>query len=231
MLPNVSRERLQATDALDELKPLLRGWSHALAAVISVGLTVALGVRSYDDPIRLLSLLVFGVSTIQLYAVSAIFHIGSWRGRRYAMWRTLDHASIFVVIAGTYTPFCVNVMSGWQGPAVLVLIWILAFGGVALTLATPALQRRLMVPLCVGMGWLAVVPGSSVAQVLPLPAVATLIGGGLLYTIGAIIFASQRPDPYPRIFGFHELFHLFVVAGNAAFFAAIWIWVLPFPRP
>jgi hemolysin III len=188
-------------------------------------------MSSYEDPPRLLSMLVYGLSTIVLFATSAAYHIGPWHGRRYAVLRALDHANIFVVIAGTYTPFCVNVLSGWLGPTILVVIWALAAAGVTLSVTTLRLPRWATVALYVGMGWVAVVPAPSVVGLLPLAAVGTLVGGGLLYTAGAIIYARRRPDPLPTVFGFHELFHIFVIAGNAAFLAVIWIWVVPFPRP
>ena len=212
-------------------KPLLRGWSHALALVAAVAVTLALALRTRDDPPRLLSMLVYGLSMIALYGVSAAYHLGPWQGRRRTLIRALDHANIFVVIAGTYTPVCVNVLSGWLRPAVLVLIWTLAAVGVASSIFTLALPRRATVALYLGMGWVAVVPAPALVGALPGQAIALLLGGGLLYTAGALVYARRRPDPFPHIFGFHEVFHLFVIAASAAFLAVIWTWVVPFPRP
>lgn len=176
-------------------------------------------------------MLAYGLSMIELYAVSAVYHLRAWQGRGRGIVRALDHANIFILIAGTYTPFCVNVLSGWLGPTVLVLIWTLAAVGVMCSVLTLAMPRWATVALYLGMGWVAVVPSPSLVRVLPLTAVGLLVGGGLLYTTGAIIYARRWPDPLPSVFGFHELFHLFVVAGSAAFLATIWIWVVPFPRP
>ncbi len=103
-----------------QAEPLLRGWFHAIAAVGSVSSTIGLLLQTLDDPIRLVSLLVFGLSMIELYTVSAIYHVGWWKGRRRTVLRALDHANIFVLIAGTYTPICVNVLSGWLRVAMLV---------------------------------------------------------------------------------------------------------------
>ena len=212
-------------------KPALRGWSHALALVGSVAATAALALRTREDAPRLLSMLVYGLSMIDLFAVSALYHLGRWEGRRRAIVRALDHANIFILIAGTYTPICVNVLSGWLRPTVLALIWALAIIGVAASVLTPSMPRRATVALYLGMGWAALIPAPRLAQALPGPAVALLLGGGLLYTAGAVVYARKWPDPAPRIFGFHEVFHLLVIAGSAAFLAAVWFWVLPFPRP
>ena len=212
------------------MKPLLRGWSHALATVATVVSTVALSLRSHDDLPRLASVLVYGASMIWLYGASAIYHIGSWQGRRRAVLRTLDHANIFIVIAGTYTPICVNVLSGWLRPTMLLLIWTLAAAGAILSMVTVKLPRWVTVVVYVSMGWIALVPAPSLVRLLPPPAIVMLVGGGVLYTAGAAIYALRRPNPFPRVFGFHELFHLFVIGGSTAFLAAIWTWVMPFPR-
>jgi hemolysin III len=212
-------------------KPRLRGWSHALASVAAVLATVGLCVRSWDDAPRLLSMLVYGLSTIQLFTISAVYHIGHWRGRRESILRALDHASIFILIAGTFVPFCVNMLAGWVRPTILLVIWVLALTGAALSVVTLKLPRWIIVSLYVALGWVGIVPAAMLVQSVPVDAIITGTVGALFYTCGAVIYARRRPDPWPRIFGFHELFHLLVVAGNAAFLAAIWIWVVPFPRP
>ncbi len=198
--------------------------------VAAVAATGGLLARSGDDLPRLLSMLVYGLSMIELYAISAIYHIGRWQGRRRHMLRALDHANIYIMIAGTYTPFCVNVLSGWLRPTVLGLIWTLAVLGAASSIFTLALPRWTAVALYFGMGWVALIPAPTLVGALPLTATALLLCGGVFYTIGGVIYARRRPDPFPRIFGYHEIFHLFVIAGSAAFLAVIWMWVLPFPR-
>lgn len=214
-----------------EAKPLLRGWFHAFAALGSVAATIGFLLQTIDDLIRFLSLLVFGLSMIELYTVSAIYHIAGWKGRRRTVLRALDHANIFVLIAGTYTPICVNVLSGWLRVSVLVLIWMLALAGVAGAVSTLRLPRWLSAGLYVVMGWAAVIPAPVLIHLLPWEAIALLVGGGVLYTVGAVVYALKRPNPYPRVFGYHEIFHLFVIAGGVAFLVVTWVWVLPFPRP
>ncbi len=211
-------------------KPLLRGWFHLFAAVGSVAVTIGLLLRSQDDFIRLLSLLVFGLSMIELYTVSAIYHVGWWKGRRRTVLRALDHANIFVLIAGTYTPICVNVLSGWLRVAMLVLIWALGLVGVGGAVFTLRLPRWASTVLYIVMGWVAVVSAPVLVRLLPWEALGLLVGGGVLYTVGALFYALKRPNPFPRVFGYHEIFHLFVIAGSTAFVVMIWTWVVPFPR-
>ena len=176
-------------------------------------------------------MLVYGASLITLYATSALYHLGPWTGRWRTTLRAVDHANIFLVIAGTYTPICVTLLSGWLRPAVLVSAWTVAAAGMTLSGLMLRLPRWLAVALYVSAGWMALVPAPTLIQSLPLPASILLLSGGLLYTVGAAIYARRRPDPLPHIFGYHEVFHLFVIAGTVAFFALIWVWVVPFPRP
>jgi hemolysin III len=211
-------------------KPLLRGWFHAAAAVASVVVTIAMLLRTRDDLISFVSMLVFGASMIELYTVSAIYHLGWWSGRRRTVLRALDHANIFVLIAGTYTPICVNVLSGWLRIAILVLVWSLAAVGVAGAVFTLRLPRWVSTGLYVVMGWVALIPAPVLISVLPWEAMALLVGGGVLYTIGAVTYALKWPNPFPRVFGYHEIFHIFVIAGGASFVVTIWGWIVSFPR-
>ncbi len=229
-LPPVAQGLDDGLSSEPAAKPLLRGWLHAGAAVGAVAVTVLLLGRTRDDLLRLATVLVFGLSMVELYVVSAIYHIGGWRGRARKALRALDHANIFVLIAGTYTPISVNVLSGSLRLAVIGVIWSLAAAGVATSVLALRLPRWLHASLYVAMGWVAVIPFPSLTRLLPWPALALLFLGGLLYTIGAGVYALRRPDPLPRVFGFHEVFHLFVIAGGAAFVGVIWIWVVPFPR-
>jgi hemolysin III len=211
-------------------KPLLRGWLHAGAAVASVGLTVALCVLSRDDPPKMVAMLVFGLSMVELYTVSAFYHIGRWEPRTHRVLRAVDHSNIYVLIAGTYTPLCFIVLDGWARVAMLTLIWTLAALGVGLSIFVPGLPRWVGTSLYIAMGWVAVLAMPTFLERLPWQAIATLVLGGLLYTIGGVIYARKRPDPFPRVLGFHEVFHLLVIAGSVAFAVVIWVWALPYPR-
>ena len=217
-------------------KPLLRGWFHAVAAVGAVVVTIILTWLSRHDPPRLYSMLVFGLSMVALYTVSAIYHIGSWRVTPLRVLRSLDHSNISLVIAGTYTPLCFNLLSGTFRTVMLVAVWASAALGVALSVSiglpgvTWQVPRPLSTALYIAMGWISLLALPAFLEVLPWYVIGLLLLGGALYTIGAIIYARKKPDPFPLVFGFHEIFHLFVIAGSVVFITVIWVWVLPFPR-
>jgi hemolysin III len=221
---------IRCEDFVEEIKPLLRGWSHAAAAIAAIGVTIALLLVSAHDIPRFLSLLVYGVSLVVLYIVSAVYHVGNWSGRWERFLLAFDHANIFLLIAGSYTPIVVNVLSGWIRTVFLALIWAFAAIGIAGATMTLRAPRWLLTVLYVGMGWASVLLLPEIARALPIEATILLLGGGLLYTAGAVIYIFGRPNPLPRVFGFHELFHLCVVAGSAAVAVVIWFWVVPFPR-
>lgn len=214
------------------VKPLLRGWFHAAAALAALLTTIALCWLSRADSVKCFCVLIFGLTMIELYTTSALYHIGHWQPARKSFLRNLDHANIFVFIAGTYTPLCSSVLAGPLRVTFLVAIWLLALLGVAFTLfsATLRLPRWIGTLLYVVMGWIALLAIPAFLAVLPWTFVWILISGGLFYTLGALIYALRWPDPLPRFFGYHEIFHLFVIAGSVAFAASIWIWILPFPH-
>jgi hemolysin III len=185
----------------------------------------------------MISMLVFGLSMVELYTVSAVYHIGSWRDRPRRVLRALDHSNIFVLIAGTYTPLCFNLLDGWARVAMLVTIWVLALAGIGLSVVSIGIAgirfdvpRWVSTALYIAMGWVAIFALPAYLAVLPWGAVGLLLVGGALYTVGAVVYAKKWPNPFPRVLGFHEIFHLFVVAGGAVFAIVIWTWALPFPR-
>lgn len=210
----------------EEIKPLLRGWSHVAATIAAVALTVALLMRTGHDRKSFVSVLIFGLSMIVLYAVSSIYHIGSWHGRRELVLRALDHANIFLLIAGTYTPICVTVLKGRMGTYVLILIWSLAIAGVLCSVLTLRLPRWASTGLYVGVGSAGVITIPELLRTLPLAPNLLLFAGAFSYVVGAVIYILRRPNPVPHVFGFHEIFHLFVIGGSVAFAIAIWGWII-----
>ncbi|HSH80210.1 MAG TPA: hemolysin III family protein [Herpetosiphonaceae bacterium] len=224
----IQQRKEASRDYTSPPKPLLRGWFHTGATVAALAITAGLLLRTTGDLPRFASVLIFGLSMIVLYGISSIYHIGRWTGRRRQVLRALDHANIFLLIAGTYTPICVNILTGTFRTALLALIWGLAAVGIGATVLMPGMPRWIATALYIGMGWLALVPLPAVVRALPLPATAILFAGGVLYTVGGLVYALRRPDPIPHVFGFHEVFHLFVIAGSAAFTLVIWGWVVPF---
>ncbi len=220
------------TEIIQKVKPLLRGWFHAGAAVAAIIVTGILCWLSRNDGPRLFSMLIFGLSMVEMYTVSAIYHIKTWGPAQRRIWRAVDHANIFVLIAGTYTPLCFNVLDGWVRVTLLITIWLLAVLGVGFAIFSLkyAAPRWLNASLYVLMGWVVVLALPAFLAVLPWTAIATLLLGGVFYTIGAVFYARKRPNPWPRVFGYHEIFHVLVIAGNVAFVVCVWIWALPFPR-
>jgi hemolysin III len=134
---------------------------------------------------------------------------------------------IFVLIAGTYTPFCLVAVDLAWGISILSIVWSLAGAGILLKLAWPGAPRLLSVSLYVGLGWLALVAGVEIVAEFSASSVVLLILGGVLYTLGGIVYGLRRPDPFPRVFGFHEIFHLFVIAGSSIHFWLIATTILP----
>jgi len=213
----------RATVAIGVPRPVLKGTFHLAAAVAAVFGAAWLLILA-DSPTGYVSAAIFGASLILLYGTSATYHQirkPSW-GR---VAKRLDHAMIFVLIAGTYTPFCLDVSLAWGIP-MLAVVWSLAGAGALLKVFWPDGPRWLSVGLYVGLGWVAIVAVSEVINHYLGGPLALLLTGGVLYTIGGVIYAMRRPDPWPRIFGYHEVFHAFVVAGSAVHYSLVVAYIL-----
>jgi hemolysin III len=209
------------------VKPLLRGWIHAAAAVAALVYAVAASWRSWGDLPRFASLLVFGLGMIELYTMSAVLHLGRWRERVHRVLHIVDHAGIFVFIASTYTPLCFNLLTGGMRAVILGLIWTSALAGVIASINARRIPRWVNTGLYLVMGWIVLLVLPDFLEVLPPVAVLLLLLGGLLYTFGAVVYALKRPNPFPRVLGFHEVFHIFTIAAGAVFALVVWIWVVP----
>lgn len=211
-------------------KPLFRGWFHAAAAVAALVVTIIWLVQSADHLTLFFSLLIFGISMFILYLVSAIYHIGHWGGRACHILRSIDHSNIYLLIAGTYTPFCMLLLEGWWQVTVVSVMWSLAILGVGLKLWLPYLPSWLSTAFYIGMGWLGLMIVPAIWNVLPAGALWMLATGGVLYTLGGLMYSLEWPKLAPNVFGFHELFHVFCVAANTIFIITLWVWVMPFAR-
>ena len=211
-------------------RPLLRGYLHAGAAVVAaLGGTYLVAQSSGDRP-RQLSMLVYGAGLTLLFAFSAGYHVHTWAPARRAVLRRIDHAAIFVLIAATYTPLAFNLLSGWWRIGILGAAWGAAVVGVGIAVAGVPLRRWARAGLYVGLGWIALPALGQMSPALPWPAVGLLITGGVLYSVGALLYARRRPDPWPRVFGYHEVFHLLTIAAAIAFYVVILVYVLPAPH-
>lgn len=202
-------------------------YSHLAGVFLAIAGLVILVVLSEDDPWRIVSFSIYGGSLILLYLASTIYHWLLVPIARRKWLNRVDHVAIFLLIAGTYTPVCLVTLRGGWGWSVFALIWSAAFAGVVIKLSFPTLPRWVSAAIYVAMGWVAVVAVVPLVRAFPLHALAWLLAGGLLYTAGAIVYATRRPNPFPRVFGFHEIFHLFVLGGSAAHFVFMLRYVAP----
>ena len=215
---------------LSDTRPLLRGYLHAGAAVAAAVGGSYLVAQSGDDRPRQLSLVVYGAALTLLFAFSAAYHVRTWTPARRVILRRIDHANIFILIAATYTPLAFNLLSGWWRVGVLGATWGVALVGVGIAVTGNRLGRWARTGLYVGLGWVALPSVGQMAAVLPWTGIGLIITGGALYSVGAVLYAGRRPDPWPRVFGYHEVFHVLTVAAAAVFYVVILVFVLPAPR-
>ena len=206
-------------------RPFLRGTLHGAVAVLApAGLVLLLLLA--DSPRGYVAATLYATSVMLLYWTSASYHLAPWPHRLRRIMMRLDHSMIFVLIAGTYTPFCLLVVGDGWGIPMLALVWTLAGLGVLLKVCWPDAPRWLSVSLYLGLGWVGVVAAWPLVNNLPWWGVTMLAAGGLMYTLGAMVYARRWPDLNPRVFGYHEVFHVFVVAGSALHFSLIAIELL-----
>ncbi len=214
-----------STHVLPAHTPALRGYLH-LAAALAAPYALLLLVSIADSPRGVVGGAIFGASLIILYSTSAIYHLVPL-GRRFRAWmQRLDHSMIFVFIAGAYTPFAVKLMSDPWGIPILSVVGGLAVIGFVVTLAGLEPPRWIRVGLYLGLGWVGVIAISELVAGLPWQAFALLIAGGILFSLGGVIYATRRPNPFPRVFGYHEVFHTLQVAATTAVYSVVAIYVL-----
>lgn len=200
-------------------RPMLKGWSHLIAAVPAIALCPFLIARS--PPGTRAPAAIFAVGVVGLFTVSGLFHRVRWGPRSHKVMQTLDHAMIFVVIAATYTPIAVVALPPTPGRIILGSVWAGAIGGVALRNLWPTAPRAVVVAPYLIIGWAAVAVPVDIWRSLGMAGFILLFTGGLFHSVGAVIYAKRRPDPWPTVFGFHEVFHLFVIAGIACHYVAV----------
>ena len=200
-------------------KPLLRGVLHEVAAAVAAAAGAVLVFRAATPRARF-GALVYGISLVALLAVSALYHRPNWSEKVRAVWRRLDNSAIFLLIAGTYTPFAflLGSRAGW---IFLGVVWAGAVAGIVLSVAWVRAPKALVAAVCVLLGWASVPLLPALHAALGTGAVALLAAGGVVYSLGAVVYAAKRPDPFPRVFGYHELFHALVIAAAVCHFAVV----------
>jgi hemolysin III len=209
------------------LREPVSGLTHLVGVLLAVVALIVLLAASAGRVDRLVAFGIFGLSLIALYAASALYHLLPVSPSAVARLRRVDHMSIFILIAGTYTPICVLALEGGWRVGLLGLVWTLALCGVVLKLLWMEAPRWVSVGLYLAMGWLAVIAASAIFRAVPAGGIAWILIGGLVYSAGAIIYGFKRPDPVPGVFGFHELWHLFVMAGSACHFWVMLRYIAP----
>jgi hemolysin III len=210
-----------------KLREPVNGLTHLGAAVAAgIGLIILLAI-GWGNIGKTISLTVYGISLILLFAASAIYHMVRARPSILNNLRKLDHSAIYILIAGTYTPFCFNLFTGFWQWGMLILIWSLAFIGVAVKLLWMDAPRWLYTGVYIAMGWLALLGGKALLATLPVGAIVWLLIGGITFTVGAIVYATKTFNFFPGIFGFHEVWHIFVILGALAHFIGILVYIAP----
>ncbi|MEN9711111.1 MAG: hypothetical protein RL441_1103 [Actinomycetota bacterium] len=201
-------------------KPKLRGVLHAISAPLTFIAGIPLLLAASETSTRI-AIAVYIFTALNLFGVSATYHIGRWSVGVKTMLRRLDHSNIFLIIAGTYTPLSVMLLPADESRVLLTAIWIAAALGVGISTLWPHAPRWVSVPLYLIMGWVSVFYVPDMAELGGAIVVWLVALGGLLYSVGAIVYATKRPNLSITWFGFHELFHAFTVAAFAVQFAAI----------
>ena len=202
-------------------RPLLRGWSHIVAIAPATAAATLLVLNGPHDAAQRASLALYGAALILLFIVSALYHRGPWSPRTRAVWRRLDHANIFLMIAATYTAVGVLILTGTTRIAILLAVWLAATTGIVLSVLPIRLPRAVQVLLYLVTGWIAIVVLPVIVPRLSTTALVLMLGGAALYFLGALSYAFRRPRLWPRVFGYHEVFHLLVIAASALFFTFV----------
>lgn len=214
-------------EAIAAVKPKLRGVSHEWAFFVSLVFGAAL-IFFAKTPKATLAVAIYAISLSALLGTSALYHRVEWKRPNVRTWmRRLDHSMIFFLIAGTYTPFALLVMHGPLATAILIAVWVGAIAGAIVEMVWIGHPKWVSATVYLTIGWVAAIAFPQLWDALGPGGALLLAGGGLLYTAGAIVYATQRPNPSPTVFGYHEVFHAFVIAAALIHFSVIAFFALP----
>lgn len=210
----------QLAEVLGEAKPRLRGWLHAVTSPLTLAAGIVLVVLSPAGTARVGST-VFALTALLLFTVSAVYHRGTWSPRAWAFLRRFDHANIFLLIAGSYTPFTLLMLHGRSRVVLLSVVWAGALLGMVFRVLWTDAPRWLYVPIYVALGWAAVFYAGEFAHGAGPAVLALVVAGGLLYTVGGVVYGLRRPNPFPSWFGFHEVFHSLTIAAFVTHYVGV----------
>jgi len=196
----------------------LTHWGGAILAVIGL---IALLLASWSRPAKLISIIIYGLTLICMFSASATYHMVRVKEKALEAFRKFDHAAIYLLIAGTYTPFCINAFSGFWKWGLLSLVWSLAAIGIVVKMFIIRAPRWLNAGIYILIGWLSVAGAGQMLEVLPVWVLAWLLTGGVIYTLGAVVYITKIFNFIPGVFGFHEVWHIFVLLAAVAHFIAV----------
>ena len=208
------------------VKPRLRGVSHEVAFYVAIALAVLLGQKA-QGAAGTSGAIVFGVSVVAMFGTSALYHRRTWSVPARRWMRRLDHAMIYTLIAGTYTPFALLVLHNSWKIAVLAVVWSGAGAAILVKMLWVDAPKWLAAAFAIALGWAGVIAAPQLFGGIGLAGALLLLAGGVAYTVGGIVYARRRPDPFPTIFGYHEVFHALVIAAVALQYAVVAFFVLP----
>lgn len=207
-------------EAAREIKPKLRGWLHLLTFPVSLAAGIVLVALSSSGRDRFATA-VFAVTSSMLFGSSALFHRGHWGPRWHGVLRRLDHSTIFLLIAGTYTPFALTLLQGRSAQVLLCLVWGGALLGIAFRVFWIGAPRWLYLPVYVALGWASVFWLGDFAKAAGPGVLFLIIAGGALYSAGGLVYGLRWPNPIPRWFGFHEVFHSLTIVAFATHYVGV----------
>jgi hemolysin III len=208
------------SDVVGAVKPRLRGWLHAATFPLAVAAGIVLVVLA-DGPRAVAATAVYATTAALLFGISALYHRGSWSPPAERLLKRLDHSNIFLIIAGTYTPFSLLLLEDERGRTLLWLVWAGALAGIAFRVFWVGAPRWLYTPVYIALGWVAVFYLPDILDSGGVAVVVLLAVGGILYSVGGIVYALKRPNPSPRWFGFHEVFHALTLGAFVTHYIAV----------
>ena len=206
---------------LKKLREPVNSLTHWGGTILAIAGLVALLIVGWSTPAKIISLTIYGISLVAMFSASATYHMVRVKQKALEIFRKIDHSAIYLLIAGTYTPFCVNAFTGFWKWGMLSLIWSLAIIGITVKVFVIRAPRWLNAGIYIIMGWLSVVAAGQMLAALPAWVLTWLIIGGVVYTLGAIVYITKIFNFVPGIFGFHEVWHIFVLLAAAAHYVAV----------
>jgi hemolysin III len=211
---------------LSKFREPVNGLTHLGGAIAALGGLITLLTVAWPDKTKVVSILIYGISLICLFSASSLYHLVKAATNVIQVLRKLDHSAIYLLIAGTYTPFCILAFTGFFHWGMLAIIWSFALGGIVVKIFYVKAPRWLNAAIYVVMGWLGILAAGNIPGVLSIHAIIWVVTGGVIYTLGAVVYATKILNFIPGKFGFHEVWHIFVLLGATAHFIAVMLLII-----